>query len=100
LSEYLNRAVTEPIRLHVAAKRYLCAREPGYVALLSVASQESLALQGGPMSHDERRTFEQNPWARDAEALRRWDDAATVPELDVPGLDHYRERLVRQLVRR
>ena len=97
LSRHFSRAVTEPIRLHVAAKRYLCAREPGYTASLSAASRESLALQGGAMTADEVRVFEQTPWAGDAAALRRWDDAAKVPGLAVAGLVHYRPRIARLL---
>lgn len=97
LREHFGPAVTEPIRLHVAAKRYLCAIEPGYAAALSNASQESLALQGGPMSDDELREFGRTPWADDAAALRRWDDAAKVPGLGVPGLSHYRSRIDRLL---
>ena len=31
LAAWFGPAVTEPIALHVAAKRYLCAAEPGYV---------------------------------------------------------------------
>jgi len=100
LSERFSRVVTEPIRLHVAAKRYLCAMEPEYIASLSDASMASLALQGGPMSPDEVRVFEQSPFARDAVALRRWDDAAKIPGLDVPGLDHYAARISRLLVTR
>ena len=54
---------------------------------------QSLALQGGPLDADELTQFERNPWYRDAVALRRWDDLAKVPGLDVPPLDHYRARL-------
>jgi phosphonate degradation associated HDIG domain protein len=82
--------VVDPVRLHVAAKRYLCAVEPDYHAGLSEASQRSLRLQGGPMSPEEVGRFEQEPWFRSAVAVRRWDDAAKVPGLVVPGLDHYR----------
>jgi phosphonate degradation associated HDIG domain protein len=83
-------AVVDPVRLHVAAKRYLCAVEPAYHAGLSEASQCSLRLQGGPMSPEEVRRFEQEPWFRSAVAVRRWDDGAKVPNLVVPGLEHYR----------
>jgi phosphonate degradation associated HDIG domain protein len=86
-------AVIDPVRLHVAAKRYLSAIEPDYHAALSEASQRSLHLQGGPMSPDEARRFEQELWFRSAVAVRRWDDAAKVPGLVVPGLDHYRSFL-------
>lgn len=86
-------AVTAPIALHVAAKRYLCAVDPGYHARLSPASVHSLALQGGPMDRDEAVAFEARPGWQDAVALRRWDDAAKVEGLAVPGLDDYREML-------
>jgi gamma-butyrobetaine dioxygenase len=86
-------AVTEPVRLHVAAKRYLCAVEPEYLAALSPASIHSLGLQGGPMTDAEARSFEANPYYHDAVRLRRWDDQAKVVGLRVPGIEHYRDRL-------
>jgi gamma-butyrobetaine dioxygenase len=88
-------SVTEPIRLHVAAKRYLCAINAEYAAALSAASQQSLALQGGPMSTDEIREFSKSPWCQDAVALRRWDDAAKTPGRKVPDLSYYRSRIER-----
>lgn len=84
-----------PIRLHVAAKRYLCAIDPDYAASLSPASQDSLLLQGGRMTADEVSAFTATPWAAEAAALRRWDDAAKTPGLNVPGLSQYRSRIVR-----
>ena len=97
LARHFGPEVTEPIRLHVAAKRYLCAVAPSYLAGLSPASRLSLSLQGGPMSEDERAEFESNPSHDDAVRLRHWDDTAKVPGLDVPGLEHYRERITRLL---
>lgn len=97
LSNHFGPAVTEPVRLHVAAKRYLCAVDPEYLGQLSEASRTSLTLQQGPMSPAEVRLYEQLPWSGDATALRRWDDAAKVPGLSVPGLDHYRPRIERQV---
>lgn len=85
--------VSEPVRLHVDAKRYLCAIEPSYVAALSPSSMQSLKLQGGPFSADEASDFEQNPHFQNAVALRRWDDMAKSTELIVPGLRSYREAL-------
>jgi phosphonate degradation associated HDIG domain protein len=99
LGGHFGPAVVDPVRLHVAAKRYLCAVEADYHAGLSGASRRSLRLQGGPMSPDEVRRFEQEPWFRSAVAVRRWDDAAKVPGLVVPGLDHYRPRLEAVLVK-
>jgi [1-hydroxy-2-(trimethylamino)ethyl]phosphonate dioxygenase len=90
LRRHFGPAVAEPVRLHVAAKRYLCATDPDYRNALSPASQRSLELQGGPFTPAEVRRFEQEPHWEHAVALRRWDDAAKVPGLAVPGLDHYR----------
>ena len=90
LARYFGPAVSDPVRLHVAAKRYLCAVDLDYRAGLSPASLRSLELQGGPLSADDARRFEQEPFWQAAVALRRWDDAAKVPGLVVPGLEHYR----------
>jgi phosphonate degradation associated HDIG domain protein len=86
-------SVTEPIRLHVAAKRYLCATEPSYFGQLSEASVYTLSVQGGPMSDAEAREFEGEPHAADAIAVRRWDDQAKDPSAEVPEFDHYRRLL-------
>ena len=90
LAEHLPAAVLDPIRLHVAAKRYLCFAEPRYLASLSPASVESLALQGGPMTAEEAESFLALPHARDAITLRHADDAAKVRGLAVPELESYR----------
>ena len=90
LSQYFGRDVSEPVRLHVAAKRYLCAVEPGYLDCLSAASQQSLALQGGPLDAAAATAFRAEPAADAAVALRRWDDEAKVIGLATPGLDHFR----------
>jgi phosphonate degradation associated HDIG domain protein len=90
LGDHLPAAVLDPIKLHVAAKRYLCFAEPRYLAALSPASVESLALQGGPMSANEAEAFLALPHAREAITLRHADDAAKVEGLAVPDLDTYR----------
>ena len=77
------------MRLHVAAKRYLCATEPSYLGLLSPESVRTLALQGGPMTPEQAAAFEALPYARDALAVRRWDDEAKDPAVTPPGLDHF-----------
>jgi phosphonate degradation associated HDIG domain protein len=82
-------AVTAPIALHVAAKRYLCVVDPAYAALLSEGSVRSLATQGGPMSADETARFEALPACRAACDLRRWDDLGKVVDLNVAPLDDY-----------
>lgn len=89
LARYFGPEVTEPVRLHVAAKRYLCTTDLNYLAALSPASVRSLALQGGPFSDSEVAEFEKSPFFREAVRLRRWDDTAKVPKLPVPGLEHY-----------
>lgn len=91
LAEHLPAAVLEPIRLHVAAKRYLCSARPGYFASLSEASVQSLRLQGGPMTAEEAEAFLAMPYAHAAIALRHADDAAKTRGLEVPQLDAYRE---------
>jgi phosphonate degradation associated HDIG domain protein len=96
LRRYFPPAITEPVRLHVAAKRYLCAVEPGYFQQLSPASVQSLMLQGGPLSPEEVAEFERNPYYAEAVRLRRWDDAAKIAGQIVPGVEHYRARLTRQ----
>lgn len=93
LSAHFGPAVCDPVRLHVAAKRYLCAVEPGYQNDLSPASQLSLKLQGGPFTPSELEQFRQEPWYQNALAVRRWDDEAKVPGLIVPEVEHYRERI-------
>ena len=89
LSRWFGEAVTEPVRLHVAAKRYLCAAEAGYFGLLSAESARTLSLQGGPMSAAETAAFEALPHAHDAVAVRRWDDQAKDPAVTPPGFDHF-----------
>lgn len=93
LAQWFPAAVTEPIRLHVAAKRYLCAVESSYVGRLSAASAYTLAVQGGPMTEQEATRFERSPWAGDAVAVRRWDDLAKDPAAEVPGFGHFRPLL-------
>jgi gamma-butyrobetaine dioxygenase len=93
LARWFPPAVTEPVRLHVAAKRYLCASEPGYLGLLSPASVYTLSLQGGPMTSAEAAAFAAGPYTPDAVAVRRWDDAAKDPAAAVPGFASYRPLL-------
>ena len=81
--------VTEPVRLHVAAKRYLCATDPSYFGKLSRDSVLSLSLQGGPMSATEIAAFEALPEWQAAVRLRRWDEGAKVKGLETPGFGHF-----------
>ena len=81
--------VLEPIRLHVDAKRYLCATEPGYYDALSADSKRSLALQGGPYDQAAAAAFAAQPGASRAIALRRWDDAAKIAGVVTPQFEHF-----------
>ena len=93
LGPHLPASVTEPIRLHVAAKRYLCALDLDYLGALSPSSLLSLGLQGGPMSQAEAAAFIHQPFAADGVTLRRWDDEAKIPLLTVPDAKSYLPRL-------
>jgi phosphonate degradation associated HDIG domain protein len=98
IERYFGPAVSEPIRLHVPAKRFLCAVEKGYLDRLSAASQRSLALQGGPYSAEGVEQFRRNPHGDAALALRRWDEQAKIPGLNTPDLEHFRLYLEAVLV--
>ena len=98
LARWFGEEVTEAVRLHVAAKRYLCAVEPGYAAALSPASVYTLGVQGGPMQDAELAEFEANQYAAAAVRVRRWDDAAKDPGAQVPPLRHF-ENVLRTLAR-
>lgn len=86
---YFGAPVSEPVRLHVAAKRYLCGVEPDYFATLSPGSVRSLELQGGPMSKEAADRFIAHPFAEPAVQLRRWDEGAKVAGLATPAFAHF-----------
>ncbi len=90
LAERFAPDVTEPVRLHVPAKRYLCATDPGYLAQLSPASVLTLRLQGGAMTAAEIARFEAEPFHREAVRVRLWDDRGKVPGLATRPLEDYR----------
>jgi phosphonate degradation associated HDIG domain protein len=98
LAQWFSPEVTEPVRLHVAAKRYLCAIEPGYANQLSPASVYTLGVQGGLMQGAELAAFAASPYAEAAGRLRRWDDAAKDPDVTAPPFEHFRP-LLAQLLR-
>jgi [1-hydroxy-2-(trimethylamino)ethyl]phosphonate dioxygenase len=91
IARRLPPEVSEPVRLHVPAKRYLCATDTNYVAMLSHASIVTLELQGGPMSRDEVLQFETELFHPQALRLRHWDDQGKVVGLKTPGLAEYRQ---------
>ena len=84
-----SSAVLEPIRLHVDAKRYLCATDQAYWATLSTASKHSLIMQGGVYTPPQATVFEAQSFAREAVRLRRYDDLAKVPAVVTPTLPHF-----------
>ncbi len=101
LEPLFGAAIAEPVRLHVEAKRYLCAVEPGYAKHLPEGSRRRLAMQGGALTRSEIRDFQEHPYHRAAVGLRRIDDRAWGwNRADVPEFEHYRERLETALVSR
>jgi [1-hydroxy-2-(trimethylamino)ethyl]phosphonate dioxygenase len=99
LAKWFVPALSEPVALHVDAKRYLCASEPGYFAILSPASVRSLELQGGIYDEAGAAAFRARPHAEDAVRVRRWDEAAKVQGLSTPDLAHFRPYLEASLKR-
>lgn len=94
LEPLFPKSVTIPIELHVAAKRYLCATEDTYWAMLSDASKQSLELQGGVFSEEMAEIFIKQPYASAAVKLRRWDDLAKITNLTTPDLGHFQSILI------
>ena len=93
-----SERVLDAIAWHVDAKRYLCATRPAYEAALSPDSRRSLALQGGVFSAEETAVFLARTHAKDAVALRLWDDQAKTEGLTTPALAHYLHRARRCLL--
>ncbi len=89
LKSFFGPEILEPIRLHVAAKRYLCHKSKAYIDGLSPASRLSLQIQGGPMSADESTEFESNPFYKSAVELRRFDDMGKVSGMKTPTLESF-----------
>ncbi len=89
LSQHFGPEVTEPVRMHVAAKRYLASVEQGYFDRLSEASKLSLRLQGGPMDAEQVSAFEAEPFFADAVRLRRWDEEGKLLDFEGPGTAHF-----------
>ena len=89
LERFFPSVVTDCVRYHVAAKRYLCATRPEYFRRLSEASVHSLNLQGGPMSEGEVAEFEQNPNLEKIVAVRYLDDAGKIADMQTPKFAHF-----------
>ena len=99
LEGFFPQVIVDCVRYHVDAKRYLCATDPDYFKALSDASVLSLKLQGGPMTGDEVRAFEQNPNYREIVQVRIWDDIGKVPGKQTPGFEYYMPLLERVVQR-
>src|SRR5262245_44235119 len=99
LQPFFPPVVTECVRLHVAAKRYLCATDSSYYGKLSPASIHTLALQGGPMSEEEVAQFRTKPFYEEAVRVRLWDEQGKVPGMKTKSFRDYvplLERVVRK----
>lgn len=97
LRDYFVPEVIEPMRLHVAAKRYLVATDEEYVKTVSPASMLSLKVQGGPFNMEEVAEFESNPYFKRAVQLRLYDEAGKLPDMEVPDYEYYRPYLEKAL---
>jgi [1-hydroxy-2-(trimethylamino)ethyl]phosphonate dioxygenase len=89
MAKHFTLAAVEPVKLHVQAKRYLCATEPGYLEALSTPSKISLEFQGGVMNEEEVSLFQKNEFYKEAVNLRRWDDLAKDPNLVSPTIESF-----------
>ncbi len=98
LQPHFSKQVSEPIRLHAQAKRYLCSVEAHYVASLSAASRYSLKLQGGLMEQDEVEDFRAEPFFPLAIKLRRWVEESKQAGLAAGCFSDYRVALERALL--
>lgn len=99
LAPFFPPVIAECVRLHVPAKRYLCATDKAYHDRLSEASKHTLKLQGGPMSAAEVAAFERNPFHREAVRVRIWDDEGKRPGVRTPPFRHYVPLLERVVAR-
>lgn len=89
LAQWFGPDVTEPVRLHVDAKRYLCSVNQDYYDSLSPSSLRTLEMQGGPFSPSEARSFISRRHAEDAVRLRVWDDKGKDPDMETPPIEHF-----------
>ena len=97
LKIYFRPEVTEPIKLHVQAKRYLC-REKSYYDLLSKAAKTSLKFQGGKMTDVEAKNFILLKYYKDAIKLRKFDDDGKIPNIKMKSIKDYTEIIKNHLL--
>ncbi|MBZ9763475.1 HD domain-containing protein [Mesorhizobium sp. CA8] len=89
LAPFFPPVIVECVRLHVAAKRYLCATDPTYFSKLSAASVHTLSLQGGPMSAEEVAEFRSNLFHDEAVRVRIWDEGGKVADMKTRAFRDY-----------
>ncbi|WP_424941166.1 (R)-1-hydroxy-2-trimethylaminoethylphosphonate oxygenase [Aliiroseovarius sp. S253] len=99
LEQFFPSVITDCVRFHVAAKRYLCATKPSYYDRLSAASVHTLELQGGPMSADEVAVFEKNPNLKQIIAVRYLDEAGKRAGMETPDYWHFAPMVQRMVDR-
>ncbi|WP_289069542.1 HD domain-containing protein [uncultured Aliiroseovarius sp.] len=99
LEQFFPSVITDCVRFHVAAKRYLCATKPEYFKRLSPASVHSLELQGGPMNADEVAAFEENPNLKEIIAVRYLDEAGKRDDMQTPDFWHFAPMVQRMVDR-
>lgn len=93
LAQDFGPSVSEPVRLHVLAKRYLVAKDPDYASKLSHASKATLVHQGGPLEREKWQEFEHNPYFKAALSLRFCDDEAKNPQTQATDFKTYKPLL-------
>ncbi len=101
-ADYLRRAgfgerLARLVEYHVQAKRYLTFKEPGYYQRLSEASRRTLHYQGGMMSAEQARAFEQDPLCAVSLRMRHWDEQAKEPGVPVMDLQVLKDKARRLL---
>lgn len=89
LAPFFPPVIVECVRLHVSAKRYLCATDPSYFGKLSPASVHTLSLQGGPMNAEEVAEFRSNPFHDEAVRVRIWDEGGKVADMKTRAFRDY-----------
>jgi predicted HD phosphohydrolase len=97
IAPHVSVRVAWLVRMHVPAKRYLCATEPDYLARLTPVSRHTLGLQGGVMTAQEVAALAAHPWLSAALSLRRWDDEAKVARKATRPLEAWAPLLRRHL---
>lgn len=97
LEGHFSDRILAGVRMHVAAKRYLCTVEPRYRDKISNGSETTLRMQGGLMSDEELAAFRAMPFSEDAVQIRRWDDMAKTPGKPTRPLEHWRDMMSRHM---